>query len=178
MRTGEMMPRDHAPDGRNLSPPITWTNLPAGTTQIAVMCQDHGAGNPPPWVHWIIYNIPGTASGLPQGLPFDSTQPMPTEIGGTVHGNNSWGLPMYRGPAPPQGSLHHYHFVVYALDAELNLPPGLDRQELLDAIEGHVIGQGDLVPMYERIPMPEPRQWQGGPLPEVWPEPESDPLDL
>ena len=63
---------------------------------------------------------------------------------------------MYRGPAPPAGNLHHYHFVVYALDEELNLPPDLDREELLEAIEGHVIGQGDLVPLYERIQMPDP----------------------
>ncbi len=178
MRTGEMIPRDYAPDGRNLSPPITWESLPAGTRQIAVICQDHGAGNPPPWVHWIIYNIPGSATGLPEGVPFDPTEPMPPGIAGAVQGNNSWGLPMYRGPAPPGGSLHHYHFVVYALDTELNLPPGLDRAQLLEAIDGHVIGQGDLMPIYERIPMPEPREWQGGPLPEVWPEPEFDPFDL
>ncbi|MDX1568119.1 MAG: hypothetical protein R3223_09990, partial [Longimicrobiales bacterium] len=63
MRTGEMMPRDYTPDGRNLSPPLTWTGLPEGTRQIAVLCQDHGVGFPPPWVHWIIYNIPGTADG-------------------------------------------------------------------------------------------------------------------
>lgn len=156
MQTGQMMPRDYAPDGRNLSPPITWDNLPEGTRQIAVICQDHGAGNPPPWVHWIIYNIPGTARGLPEGIPFDAGVPMPPQVTGAVQGNNGWGLSMYRGPAPPVGNLHHYHFVVYALDEELNLPPDLNREELLEAIEGHVIGQGDLMPLYERIQMPEP----------------------
>lgn len=156
MQTGQMMPQDYAPDGRNLSPPLTWDNLPEGTRQIAVICQDHGAGNPPPWVHWIIYNIPGTARGLPEGIPFDAGVPMPPQVTGAVQGNNGWGLSMYRGPAPPAGNLHHYHFVVYALDEELNLPPDLDREELLEAIEGHVIGQGDLVPLYERIQMPDP----------------------
>ena len=68
MRTGEMMPRKYSPDGPNLSPPLTWRGLPAETRQIAVICQDHGAGNPPPWVHWIIYNIPGNATGLPEGI--------------------------------------------------------------------------------------------------------------
>ena len=165
LRTGELIPRDHSPDGRNLSPPIVWSNLPAGTSELAVICQDHGAGNPPPWVHWIIYNIPATAAGLPQGVPFDPLDPMPAEIAGAVQGNNSWGLPMYRGPAPPAGSLHHYHFAVYSLDAELDLPPGLGRDELLDAIEGHVIGEGALVPVYERVPMQDPWEREGGDLP-------------
>lgn len=165
LRTGEPIPRDYAPDGRNLSPPIVWSHLPPGTRELAVVCQDHGAGNPPPWVHWIIYNIPATAPGLPEGIPFDPLEPMPAEIAGAVQGNNSWGLPMYRGPAPPAGSLHHYHFAVYALDAELDLPPGLEREELLAAIEGHVIGEGALVPVYERVPMPEPWEWWSGDLP-------------
>lgn len=156
MQTGEMMPRDYSPDGRNLSPPLAWTNLPQGTEQIAVLCQDHGAGFPPPWVHWILYNVPGTATGLPEGIPFDPSAPVPNEIAGATQGNNGWGLAMYRGPAPPSGDLHHYHFVVYALDEALDLPPGLTRAELLEAIDGHVIGQGDMVPVYERIPMPGP----------------------
>lgn len=156
MRTGAIMPRDYSPDGRNLSPPISWTNLPAGTRQIVVICQDHGAGNPPPWVHWLIYNIPATATGLPEGVPFDPAVPMPEEIAGAVHGNNGWGLPMWRGPAPPLGNLNHYHFLVLALDAELDLPPGMTRAQVLRAIEGHVIGQGDLVPIYRRQPMEFP----------------------
>jgi Raf kinase inhibitor-like YbhB/YbcL family protein len=152
MSTGQMMPRDHSPDGRNLSPPLTWRGLPEGTRQLAVICQDHGAGNPPPWVHWIIYNIPATASGLPEGIPFDPADPMPAGLEGAAQGSNGWGLAMYRGPAPPAGSLHHYDFAVFALDAELDLPPGLTRAELLEAIDGHVIGQGNMVPIYRRQP--------------------------
>jgi Raf kinase inhibitor-like YbhB/YbcL family protein len=152
MLTGVLMPRDYSPDGRNVSPPLTWRGLPEGTRQIAVLCQDHGAGRPPPWVHWIIYNIPGNATGLPEGVPFDLSERMPDEIAGATQGNNGWGLPMYRGPAPPGTSLHHYHFAVFALDTELDLPPGLTRDELLEAIEGHVIGLGSMVPLYQRQP--------------------------
>lgn len=155
MRSGEMMPRDHTPDGRNVSPALTWRGLPAGTRQIAVICQDHGAGNPPPWVHWIIYNIPGSATGLPEGIPFDRAGPMPAGLDGATQGLNGWGLPMYRGPAPPGTSLHHYHFAVFALDAELDLPPGLTRDELMEAMNGHVIGQGSMTPHYRRHPAPE-----------------------
>ena len=153
MTTGKFMPRDYSPDGRNVSPPLTWSGLPMGTRQLAVISQDYGAGRPPPWVHWIIYNIPASASGLPEGVPFDPDHPMPADIAGAVQGNNGWGLPAYRGPAPPVGSVHHYHFAVFALDEELDLPPGLDRDGLLSAIEGHVLGQGDMVTLYERQPM-------------------------
>ena len=152
MQTGAMMPRDYTPDGRNVSPPLAWRGLPEGTRQLAVICQDHGAGRPPPWVHWIIYNVPGSAAGLPAGIPFDPAEPMPGEITGATQGNNGWGLPMYRGPAPPGTSVHHYHFAVFALDADLDLPPGLTRDELLEAIEDHVIGMGDMVPLYARQP--------------------------
>ena len=152
MRTGAMMPRDYSPDGRNVSPPLSWRGLPEGTRQLAVISQDHGAGNPPPWVHWIIYNIPATATGLPEGIPFDPTDPMPAGLEGATQGSNGWGLSMYRGPAPPGETVHHYDFAVFALDTELDLPPGLTRAELLEAIEGHVIGQGNVVPLYSRQP--------------------------
>lgn len=155
MTTGETMPRDYTPDGRNVSPPLTWRGLPAGTRQIAVICQDHGAGNPPPWVHWMIYNIPGSATGLPEDVPFDASRPMPRGLEGAAQGANGWGLSMYRGPAPPGATVHHYHFAVFALDAKLDLPPGLTRAELLEAMEGHVIGQGDMTPHYQRRPAPE-----------------------
>ena len=87
---GETMPRMYTPDGRNLSPPLTWKDLPEGTRQLAVVCADFGAGNPPPWVHWIIYGIPATASGLPEGLPIISGQAMPDEISGAIQGHNGW----------------------------------------------------------------------------------------
>ena len=64
MRAGQPIPRDHSPDGRNESPPLTWRGLPAAAREVAVLCEDYGAGNPPPWVHWIIYNVPASATGL------------------------------------------------------------------------------------------------------------------
>src|SRR5438552_7187806 len=72
----QTMPRDYTPDGRNLSPPLTWSNLPAATKEIAVVCEDPDAGNPPPFVHWLIYKIPATATGLPEGIPIDPPAPM------------------------------------------------------------------------------------------------------
>ena len=155
MSSGETMPRVYTPDGRNLSPPLTWTNLPEGTREIAVICADVGAGNPPPWVHWIIYGIPATAQGLPEGLPIQPGQVMPDDVAGAIQGHNGWRRPYYRGPAPPRGTPHLYHFTVFALDEELGLEPRLTREDLLEAMEGHIIGRGELVPVYERFGSPE-----------------------
>lgn len=151
MKTGAMMPREYTPDGRNVSPPLTWRGVPEGTRQFAVICEDFDAGNPPPFVHWLIYNIPGTAKGLPEAIPIDPEAAMPSEIAGAVQGASGFQRrQIYRGPAPPAGKPHDYHFVVYALDTDLRLKPGLTRAELLDAIKGHVVGQGEIVPFYER----------------------------
>jgi hypothetical protein len=146
----ETMPREYTPDGRNVSPPLTWTGAPAGTREFAVVCEDPDAGNPPPFVHWVIYRIPASAIGVPEGVPIDPEAAMPAEIAGAVQGLSGFRRAIYRGPAPPPGKPHHYHFVVYAIDAVLNLKPGLNRAELLDAIKGHIIGQGELIAIYER----------------------------
>ncbi len=150
LKANEPIPRDYTADGRNMSPPLAWSNVPAGTRQLAVVCEDPDAGNPPPFVHWVIYNIPATATGLPENVPFEPDAPMPASIAGAVQGVSGFRRPIYRGPAPPPGKTHHYHFVVYALDASLDLKPGLTRADLLSAIQGHVIGQGELVATYER----------------------------
>jgi len=159
MKPTEMMARDYTPDGRNVSPPLSWSGVPAGTKELAVVCADFGAGNPPPWVHWIIYKIPPTATGLPEAVPWDPATPMPRDLAGAVQGLNSWRKAIYRGPAPPPGKPHLYYFTVYALDAPIavkaNQPP-LSRAELLEAMQGHIIGQGEIVPVYERKPAPAP----------------------
>ena len=144
------IPRDYTADGRNISPPIGWTNVPSGTKQFALVVEDPDAGNPPPFVHWVLYNLPPTATGVPEAISIDPQAPMPREIAGAIQGVSGFRRPIYRGPAPPPGKPHHYHFVVYALDADLGLKPGLTRADLLAAIRGHVIGQGELVATYER----------------------------
>jgi uncharacterized protein len=150
LKADQPVPRDYTADGRNVSPPLTWRNMPAGTRQLAVVCEDPDAGNPPPFVHWVIYKIPATAKGLPENIPFEPGAAMPAEIAGAIQGVSGFRRPIYRGPAPPLGKVHHYHFIVYAIDADLALAPGLTRSELLTAIQGHIIGQGELVATYER----------------------------
>ncbi len=147
---GQPMPRQYTADGRNDSPPLAWSNVPEGTKSFAVVCEDPDAGNPPPFVHWLIYNIPPEATSLPEAIPFEPDQPLPSSIAGATQGMSGFRRPFYRGPAPPPGPAHHYHFIVYALDLLPELKKGLTRNELLDEIKGHVLGRGELVATYER----------------------------
>jgi Raf kinase inhibitor-like YbhB/YbcL family protein len=151
LKSGEAIPRDYTADGRNMSPPIAWSDVPAGTKSIALVCEDPDAGNPPPFVHWVIYNIPAGAKALPENIPFEPNAPMPASIAGAIQGVSGFRRPIYRGPAPPPGKVHHYHFVVYALDLSA-LPSGLTRADLLESIKGHVLAQGELLATYERKP--------------------------
>lgn len=147
---GRPMPTQYTADGRNDSPPLAWANVPEGTKSFAVMLEDPDAGNPPPFVHWVIYNIPPEAKGLPEAVPFEPDAKMPNEIAGATQGISGFRRPIYRGPAPPPGKVHHYRFVVYALDLTPELKAGLTRADLLDAIQGHITAQGELVATYER----------------------------
>jgi Raf kinase inhibitor-like YbhB/YbcL family protein len=151
LKAGEPMPREYTADGHNVSPPLAWSTLPPGTKSFAVICEDPDAGNPPPFVHWVIYNIPPTASALPENVPFEPGAPMPASIDGATQGISGFRRPFYRGPAPPPGKPHHYQFVVYALDRD-EFPAGLTRAELLEAADGHILGKGELVVTYERKP--------------------------
>jgi Raf kinase inhibitor-like YbhB/YbcL family protein len=152
LKANETIPKDHTADGRNVSPAFAWTGAPAATKQFALVFDDPDVvfGNPPQsFVHWVIYKIPGTAKGLPAELPMGATL---TDPAGAIQGPSGFRQMGYRGPAPPPGKPHHYTFTVYALDAELPLAEGLNRNALMEAIKGHIIGQGSLVAIYERFP--------------------------
>ena len=149
-----MVPESNSAYGENVSIDLTWTDLPEGTQQLALICDDPKVVEigmmEQPFVHWVMYNIPASASGLPAGLPNDATLEM-EGLEGTVNGLNGLRRPGYFGPRPPaNGQLHAYHFRVYALDDALNLEPGLDKAELLDAMNGHVLATGMLMGHYER----------------------------
>ena len=152
---GEPIPGKHTCDGDDVSPALAWSGAPANTKQFALIYDDPDVafGNPPQsFVHWVVYKIPGTAKGLPADLPMDAVLTAPADIAGTIQGLSGFKRTGYRGPAPPPGKPHHYTWTVYALDAELPLAEGLNRNQLLDAMKGHIIGQGSLVAIYERKP--------------------------
>ncbi len=153
LKVNETIPKDHTADGRNVSPALAWTGAPAGTKQFALVCDDPDVMfGGQTFVHWVIYKIPGTAKGLAGELPMGITLTEPAELAGAIQGPSGFRQTGYRGPAPPPGKPHHYTFTVYALDADLPLAPGLNRNQLMEAIKGHIIGQGSLVAIYERFP--------------------------
>ena len=152
IKAGETIPKDHTADGRNVSPALSWSGAPASTKQFAMIMDDpdaqFGGGN---FVHWVVYKIPAAAKGLPAELSMDATLTAPPEIAGTIQGLSGFRRAGYRGPAPPPGKPHHYTFTVYALDTELALAEGANKADLMKAMEGHIIGQGALVAIYERV---------------------------
>ena len=145
---GRWIPRRHTGDGVDVSPPLNWSDLPKGTKELALICDDPDAPGAKPWVHWVIYKIPATLGKLTEGVP---RLPKLAKPFGTLQGKNSWGRIGYRGPAPPRHrGPHHYHFKLYALDVELKPKSGLDKTGLLAAMKGHILAETKLVGMYER----------------------------
>jgi Raf kinase inhibitor-like YbhB/YbcL family protein len=152
LKANETIPKDHTADGKNVSPALSWNGAPAATKQFAMVMDDPDVPMPGGFVHWVVYKIPAAAKGLPAELPMDATLTAPAELAGTIQGLSGFRRAGYRGPAPPAGKPHHYTFTVYALDTELTLAEGANRAELMKAMEGHIIGQGALVAIYERKP--------------------------
>ena len=144
-----MVPLSYSAYGDNTVPSISWSDLPEGTQQLALVMDDPIAPTPQPFVHWVAYNIPANADGLPEGLTRDAEVDV-SGLEGMINGVNGLRQTGYFGPRPPKdGKLHAYHFRIYALDSELDLPAGLNKAELLEAIDGHVLATGMLMGHYE-----------------------------
>jgi Raf kinase inhibitor-like YbhB/YbcL family protein len=140
------IPRKYTGDGQDISPPLSWSGLPEGTKELALIVDDPDAPTPQPWVHWVAYHIPPDTSALPEGVAPSLRGP-----GSILQGKNSWPKVGYGGPSPPRGhGLHHYHFRLYALDAPLGLEPGLTKDAVLKAMKGHVLAEGVLTGTYQR----------------------------
>jgi len=137
---GGRIPRAYTGEGKDASPPLSWGSLPDGVRELALICDDPDAPRAQPFVHWVLYGLPPNLTGLPEG-----------GTGGGTEGKNDFGRTGYGGPMPPPGhGPHHYHFRLYALDTTLGLKPDATQGDLLAAMEGHVLAQGELVGTYER----------------------------
>jgi Raf kinase inhibitor-like YbhB/YbcL family protein len=147
-QAGGRIPRKHSGDGEDISPPLSWKGIPEKTQELALIVDDPDAPTPQPWVHWLLYRIPSTTTSLPEKIApsLHATSPA-----GALQGKNSWSKIGYGGPAPPKGhGVHRYFFKLYALDARLALSAGIDKQTLLEAMQGHILAEGELVGTYER----------------------------
>lgn len=144
---GQPIPQKHAKqgEGQNVSPGLAWSDAPGNTASFALICDDPDAPSrarprPNPWVHWVSYDIPAGTTELREGDEGNGTQ-----------GKNDFGELGWGGPLPPPGSgPHRYFFKLYALDTELDLEPGATKDQVLEAMEGHVLDQAEVFGTYER----------------------------
>lgn len=139
------IPASYTCEGRDVSPPLAWTDLPAGTRSLALIVDDPDAPDPAApkmtWVHWVLYDLPATNGGLPEGVK--------TLPAGTKEGMNDWKRTGYGGPCPPIGR-HRYFFKLYALDAVLPDLKQPTKARLEEAMKGHVIGEAQLMGTYQK----------------------------
>jgi len=141
------IPKNYTCQGKDISPALAWSGLPKGTTSIALIVDDPDAPDPAApkrvWVHWVLYNIPPGASGLPEAV---NASALPA---GTRPGRNDWDRTGYGGPCPPIGR-HRYFHKLYALDVVLPDLKQPTKAQLLEAMEGHVLESVELVGTYEK----------------------------
>ena len=135
---GGTIPDKHTCDGEDISPHLVWSGIPEGTQSVVLIMDDPDApvGT---WVHWVLYDLPSDIKEITEG-----------EQGVGVAGINSWNKPEYGGPCPPPGKPHRYFFKLYALDTELYLQPGAAKEDIEEAMLGHVLAQGQLMGLYSR----------------------------
>ena len=140
-RAGEGIPRQYTCDGEDISPPLKWTDAPENTQSFVLIADDPDA----PvgiWDHWVLYNLPAGLDALEEADSRDAQLP-----DGSRHGLNSWQRLGYGGPCPPTGT-HRYFFKLYALDTVLDLPSGATANEVVEAMEGHILDRTELMGLY------------------------------
>ncbi|MFP3976169.1 MAG: YbhB/YbcL family Raf kinase inhibitor-like protein [Dehalococcoidia bacterium] len=141
---GEGIPDMYTCNGQDISPPLTWKNVPIGTKALTLIVDDPDALGGA-FTHWIVFNIPADSRELPAAIPSQDRL-----LGGALQGKNGFGKTGYGGPCPPPGPAHRYRFTLYALDKPPDLKAGAARKQVLDAMEGTVLAQGQLTGTYKR----------------------------
>ena len=141
---GERIPTRHTADGEDLSPPLVFEGAPPGTAAFALICDDPDAPAGT-WVHWVVYDLPGNVTGLPEGVRRDPRLP-----DGTQQGRNGWNRIGYNGPSPPRGRPHRYRFRLYALREPLRGKPGLTASEVERAARDRAIESATFMGTYGR----------------------------
>lgn len=141
---GGEIPRKYTCDGADVSPALRWKDSPSETKSFALIADDPDApvGT---WVHWVLYDLPGETGELKEGIPAAETLD-----NGARQGSNDFRKVGYGGPCPPGGSAHRYFFKLYALDSKMNLKPRATKQQLLDAMKGHILAEAQLMGRYKR----------------------------
>ncbi len=144
---GGQLPSRYTKNGENLSPPIAWDDLPEKTRELAVVFEQFGPASGESYVHWLAYGIPSERRGLPEGFKHKRDPKLPADI---VQGRNSIGNVGYDGPVGTTSRNLHFRFHIFALDEPLCLEEGAGREELMRAMEGHLLDHGELRVDYQR----------------------------
>ena len=142
---GEEINSQYTCDGDDTSPALNWGGVPAGTKSLALICEDPDSPSKV-WSHWVVFNMPADKAGFAEGVAKTGTL-----SDGTVQGVNNFGRVGYNGPCPPPNGVHRYFFKLYALDTNLLLDKTSTREALLEAIQGHVIGEAQTHCTYQRM---------------------------
>jgi Raf kinase inhibitor-like YbhB/YbcL family protein len=146
--SGDELDDKYTQNGAGMSPPLTWSKGPQGTRSYVLLTEDSGVDRHDPVLHWVMYNIPATATKLPENVSPDATLNTGA-IEGAMQGLNVRKTAGFIGPKPPAGQTHAYHFEVFALNTRLNLDPvKTDRNAVVDAMKGHVLAAGDIIANY------------------------------
>jgi len=143
-QNGGDIPQKFTCKGADVSPELSWTNPPAGTRSFTLIADDPDAPAGT-WTHWVLFDLPAQTITLPEGVAKVDEVP-----DGGRQGRNDFRKIGYGGPCPPPGKPHRYFFKLYALDKALNLKPGASKQEVEQAMQGHVLGQAELVGRFRR----------------------------
>ena len=142
----ETIPARYTCDGENVSPALAWSGAPAETNLWALIMDDPDAPGGT-FTHWVLFDLPAETRELPEGV---EAAPMPANGLEGAQGSNDGDGIGYTGPCPPSGPAHRYRLTLYALDSPVNLDPGAKKQEVLEAMDGHVLAQAELVGRYGR----------------------------
>jgi Raf kinase inhibitor-like YbhB/YbcL family protein len=141
---GERIPEPYTCNGQNISPPLTWEKIPAGTKSIAVIVDDPDAPRGS-FTHWLIYNLPPDARGLAEQIPKERHLP-----DGSIQGMNDFGRIGYAGPCPPPGRHHRFTITVFAIDIMVDPREAETQAAFRKAIQGHTLAKGELMGIYGR----------------------------
>ena len=163
-RPRKRIPTENTCYGENQSPPLSWSGVPEATKSLALIAEDVDMEDGV-WVHWILYKIPSDVTELPAGIP-TSTDVLPDN---TTQGTNDYNTVGYNGPCPQQIAInywnanaslriknsqkpHRYVFTLYALNTEITLAPRSSKKQLVDAMDGHILAQGDTMGKFQIAP--------------------------
>ena len=145
-KEGGAIPAKHSCDGMETSPPLAWSGTPPGTVTFALIVDDPDAPART-WVDWVLFNLPGNLTALPEGVPKEDQL---REFGAALQGRNDFRRIGYGGPCPPAGRAHRYIFRLYALDVAVPLRFEASKQEVERAMRGHVLAEATLMGTYAR----------------------------